>query len=59
MSNGKIKWHSSTKGYGYIENYAAGKDVFHNVFTILLFFVVPFFFGVNFLSPCMSLINDA
>ena len=43
MSNGKIKWHNSTKGYGYIENYATGKGVFHNVFTILLFFVVPFF----------------
>ena len=43
MSNGKIKWHNSTKGYGYIENYAEGKDGFHNVFTILLFFVILFF----------------
>ena len=43
MSNGKIKWFNPTKGYGFIENDAGGKDVFLNVFTLLLFFVVPFF----------------
>ena len=43
MSNGKIKWFNPTKGYGFIENDAGGKNVFLNVFTLLLFFVVPFF----------------
>ena len=43
MSNGKIKWFNPTKEYGFIENDAGGKDVFLNVFTLLLFFVVPFF----------------
>ena len=28
MSNGKIKWYNPTKGYGFIENDAGGKDVF-------------------------------
>ena len=28
MSNGKIKWFNPTKGYGFIENDAGGKEVF-------------------------------
>ena len=43
MSNGKIKWFNSTKWYGFIENNAGWEDMFLNVFTLLLFFVVPFF----------------
>ena len=31
MSNGKIKWFNSTKGYGFIENDAGGKDIFLHV----------------------------
>ena len=31
MSNGKIKWFNPTKGYGFIENGAGGKDVFLHV----------------------------
>ena len=31
MSNGKIKWFDPTKGYGFIENDAGGKDVFLHV----------------------------
>ena len=31
MSNGKIKWFNATKGYGFIENDAGGKDVFLHV----------------------------
>ena len=31
MSNGKIKWFNPTKGYGFIENEAGGKDVFLHV----------------------------
>jgi CspA family cold shock protein len=31
MSNGKIKWFNPTKGYGFIENDAGGKDVFLHV----------------------------
>ena len=31
MSNGKIKWFNPTKGYGFIENNAGGKDVFLHV----------------------------
>ena len=31
MSNGKINWFNSTKGYGFIENDAGGKDVFLHV----------------------------
>ena len=28
MTTGKIKWFNPTKGYGFIENYTGGKDVF-------------------------------
>ena len=31
MSNGKIKWFNPTKGYGFIENDAGGKDIFLHV----------------------------
>ena len=31
MSNGKIKWFNPTKGYGFIENDAGGKDLFLHV----------------------------
>ena len=31
MSNGKIKWFNPTKGYGFIENDAGGKDVFLHI----------------------------
>ena len=31
MSNGRIKWFNPTKGYGFIENDAGGKDVFLHV----------------------------
>ena len=31
MFNGKIKWFNPTKGYGFIENDAGGKDVFLHV----------------------------
>ena len=31
MSNGKIKWFNATKGYGFIENDAGGKDIFLHV----------------------------
>ena len=31
MSNGKIKWFNPTKGYGFIEKDAGGKDVFLHV----------------------------
>ena len=31
MPNGKIKWFNPTKGYGFIENDAGGKDVFLHV----------------------------
>ena len=34
MSNGKIKWFNPTKGYGFIENDAGGKDVFIHVFAL-------------------------
>ena len=31
MTTGKIKWFNPTKGYGFIENEAGGKDVFLHV----------------------------
>ena len=31
MSNGKIKWFNPTKGFGFIENNAGGKDIFLHV----------------------------
>jgi len=31
MINGKIKWFNPSKGYGFIENDAGGKDVFLHV----------------------------
>ena len=31
MSSGKIKWFNPTKGYGFIENDAGGKDIFLHV----------------------------
>ena len=31
MSNGKIKWFNPTKGYGFIESDAGGKDIFLHV----------------------------
>ena len=31
MSNGKIKWFNPTKGYGFIDNDAGGKDIFLHV----------------------------
>ena len=31
MPQGKIKWFNPTKGYGFIENDAGGKDVFLHV----------------------------
>ena len=31
MPNGKIKWFNPTKGYGFIENEAGGKDIFLHV----------------------------
>ena len=31
MSKGKIKWLNPTKGYGFIENDAGGKDIFLQV----------------------------
>jgi len=35
MSNGKIKWFNPTKGYGFIENDAGGKDVFLHVSALV------------------------
>ena len=34
MSNGKIKWFNPTKGYGFIENDAGGKDIFLHVSSL-------------------------
>ena len=31
MPTGKIKWFNPTKGYGFIENDAGGKDVFLHI----------------------------
>ena len=31
MTIGKIKWFNPTKGYGFIENNAGGKDIFLHV----------------------------
>ena len=31
MFNGKMKWLNPTKGYGFIENDAGGKDIFLHV----------------------------
>ena len=31
MATGKIKWFNPTKGYGFIENDAGGKDVFPHI----------------------------
>ena len=31
MATGKIKWLNPTKGYGFIENDAGGKDVFLHI----------------------------
>jgi len=31
MTTGKIKWFNPTKGYGFIENNAGGKDIFLHV----------------------------
>ena len=31
MPTGKIKWFNPTKGYGFIENEAGGKDVFLHI----------------------------
>ena len=31
MTTGKIKWFNPTKGYGFIENDAGGKDIFLHV----------------------------
>ena len=31
MPTGKIKWFNPTKGYGFIENDAGGKDIFLHV----------------------------
>ena len=31
MATGKIKWFNPTKGYGFIENDAGGKDVFLHI----------------------------
>ena len=31
MINGKIKWFNPSKGYGFIENDAGGKDVFLHI----------------------------
>ena len=34
MATGKIKWFNPTKGYGFIENDAGGKDVFLHISEI-------------------------
>ena len=34
MTNGKIKWFNPTKGYGFIENDAGGKDIFLHVSSL-------------------------
>ena len=54
MFNVKMKWFNPTKGCGFIENDAGGKDVFLNLFTLLLFFVVSFFtITSSFFSPTL------
>ena len=34
MATGKIKWFNPTKGYGFIENDAGGKDVFIHISAV-------------------------
>ena len=35
MAKGKIKWFNKTKGYGFIENEAGGKDVFLHISALI------------------------
>ena len=47
MATGKIKWFNPTKGYGFIENDAGGKDVFLHISALEEGMPVEFEIGEN------------